>query len=374
MKRQHINTDNYEEFFLLYVDNELTEGERRSVEAFILEHPELKNELQVIMDTKLDLDETSFEGKEILFRNEGKVNEQNIEALQILLIDDELDPATAEEVETYSSATPLAARNLDQLRKTKLDQEEIRFPDKATLYRTDKKPAALISIQWFRIAAAAAVLLIAGLLWLNRTDEADTIIPIAKTNDQQPERSISGTDQTKNNADPAVSPTIKEETLAVQENVLAAAQQETTSGTPGSHSVQQKMLNQEQRPVTNYAAVVGPDNTTSVDNNELDRIKGTETVNIDTKAPDLTDRKTINTMEANPSEALAMNVRTDYISEAIYENSTAQDEVNDEDQKQRKGLRGLVRKANRIYNKVTNPDPERSSLVKVASFEIGLPR
>lgn len=66
-----INRQTYEEFFLLYADGELSERERKEVESFIEQNPDLKGEFNLISETIMVPDESIvFNNKEILFRNE----------------------------------------------------------------------------------------------------------------------------------------------------------------------------------------------------------------------------------------------------------------------------------------------------------------
>ncbi len=64
-----INRSNYEEFFLLYIDGELNETERLTVEKFVSDHPDLREELDVLRDTVLVSDSAIvFENKQQLYK------------------------------------------------------------------------------------------------------------------------------------------------------------------------------------------------------------------------------------------------------------------------------------------------------------------
>jgi hypothetical protein len=67
----HINRQSYEEFFLLYTDGELDLDEKRAVEDFIKENPDLEQELILMQQTVAVPDESIvFEDKELLYRKE----------------------------------------------------------------------------------------------------------------------------------------------------------------------------------------------------------------------------------------------------------------------------------------------------------------
>src|SRR5688572_32596288 len=89
-----ITTSNYEAYFVLYVDNELSAEERAAVENFVLQYPELKTELDLLLSTKISAEEVTMEGKELLFSQSMK--QSVIDESLLLYIDDEL---SAEEKE-----------------------------------------------------------------------------------------------------------------------------------------------------------------------------------------------------------------------------------------------------------------------------------
>lgn len=66
----NINRQNYEEYFLLYADQELTAGQRKKVEEFISNHPDLRQELERFHALKLRQEEPfPFPGKKDLYKH-----------------------------------------------------------------------------------------------------------------------------------------------------------------------------------------------------------------------------------------------------------------------------------------------------------------
>lgn len=66
-----INLQNYESYFLSYIDNELSLVERKEVEQFIKEYPAYKNELDVLAQTILIAEPIKYEEKALLYRHEA---------------------------------------------------------------------------------------------------------------------------------------------------------------------------------------------------------------------------------------------------------------------------------------------------------------
>ena len=69
-----ININNYEDWLLLYTDNELSAEQKTAVEQFAAAHPVVKTGLDILQKTKLQAEEEIvFPNKEILYRKEEKV-------------------------------------------------------------------------------------------------------------------------------------------------------------------------------------------------------------------------------------------------------------------------------------------------------------
>src|ERR1700741_1437635 len=68
-----INMANYEEWLVLYADNELTASEKAAVEDFAAQHPHVKEELALFEKKRLQPEKIVFANKEVLYRKEEKV-------------------------------------------------------------------------------------------------------------------------------------------------------------------------------------------------------------------------------------------------------------------------------------------------------------
>lgn len=65
-----INTQNYETYFLSYIDNELSDAERKKVVLFIQENPKYANDLALLQQAVLEPTTIEFEDKVLLYRHQ----------------------------------------------------------------------------------------------------------------------------------------------------------------------------------------------------------------------------------------------------------------------------------------------------------------
>jgi hypothetical protein len=166
----NINRYNYEEYFLLYLDNELSASERRAVEAFVEQHPDLEEELSILKQSLLKPDASVvMEDKSSLFKSESfsAVTLENYETFFLLYVDEELNAEERRAVETFADKHPSLLLELSLLMQTKLQADEsIVFPDKNVLYRVPVI-GQRSQVKIYRMVAVAAVLLVAaGIFWL----------------------------------------------------------------------------------------------------------------------------------------------------------------------------------------------------------------
>jgi hypothetical protein len=192
----NINRYNYEEYFLLYIDNELTIEQKKQVELFVKDNPDLEEELVMLQQSKLIPDDRILFGeKKLLLKDENNsfINHSNYEEWLVLYTDNELGPEEKMAVEKFTAAHTHVQKELGLFQQAKLQpEEELKFPYKNLLYRKEEK-ARIISIGWWRAAAAAILIIAAGVTiysGFNKKTDTGSVPTTAglakpKTNQQQ---------------------------------------------------------------------------------------------------------------------------------------------------------------------------------------------
>ena len=152
-----INRNNYEEFFLLYADNELSKTERKVVEIFVQENPDLKEEFSMwklainTPDEDVKLMDKSF----LLKKEPPFINENNYEEIFVRYHDNELSDLQRKEVQNYVAENSKFKPGFELIGKAKLiPDNSIVYPGKKSLYRKDKNGKVIPMILWRMMAAA----------------------------------------------------------------------------------------------------------------------------------------------------------------------------------------------------------------------------
>src|SRR5580765_7355494 len=98
----NINRNNYEEYFLLYADKELSAEEKNMVEMFVKQNADLEEEFVMLQQSVVKPDNTiRLDDKNSLYRNEGFIDQSNYEEKFLLYTDNELSLSEIEETEKF---------------------------------------------------------------------------------------------------------------------------------------------------------------------------------------------------------------------------------------------------------------------------------
>ena len=160
-----INRQNFEAFFLQYVDNELFGADKQAVLQFVQDNADLAEELDLLMKLRLNAETIAFPDKASLYRTApNNLVIEEAEALYLLNLDNELP----EDKQAYFYNTVLKNPELqiifEELNQTKLLSETVVFPFKEGLYKKEEKKPIVFMRRWQWIAAAS-IFAFSLLLW-----------------------------------------------------------------------------------------------------------------------------------------------------------------------------------------------------------------
>ncbi len=178
-----ITQENFEEYFLLYIDNELTADERVAVERYLVQHPELQTDMNLLMASKLPMEEINLTNKEVLLAESMRLNA--LDESLLLYIDGELNKEETKWLEDKIQKDSLLSLQHQLLLKTKLDaKERIVYPYKEELYRHEKHRR--LPIYWMRVAATIIITIGIGALVYTYQSKPSVAVAVTQPKDKKP--------------------------------------------------------------------------------------------------------------------------------------------------------------------------------------------
>ena len=365
-----INRYNYEEYFLLYTDDELNTQDREAVEEFVAMNPDLKEELALLQQYTLVPEELVFPDKSSLLKIAGNdfIHAGNYETCFLLYADNELNDHDRECVEQFVQDHPRLKQEFDLIGKAVLTSDDsIHFPDRDSLLRHEN--GKVIGITWWKMAAAAVVLLVAGTLWLNNGSPIEKHA-IAQNKHSEPSKLETAAGNSKSiKSDAPVSQTTNNQASSAAPDYAVAKKEVTGSkashlsgnkrGTDNVKQVAQLVNNhvrQVQSQVENTVKQVQAANNTAFNTISSAVIKNQQSV-IDEAV----------TFSSSIPDSGNTN------SEAIFAsgNETNDVYVSNIPLDKKHALRGLFRKASRMINKATGINTGEKGIL-IGNIELAL--
>ncbi len=193
-----INHNNYEIFFLDYLEGRLNQHQVAELRIFLEDFPGLKDEFEGLELLSLKPDKrVIFTGKEILKKQlvkpVGRINEHNYQEFFIAASENDLSESDADSVRKFLMKNPLLQNEYDLTGHCRLQPDRsIVFPDKASLKKTVVIPL-VPRLLYYGAAVAATLLLLIGLKFIfipstpTREDILLTEVPVKEPVHEIPE-------------------------------------------------------------------------------------------------------------------------------------------------------------------------------------------
>jgi len=422
----NINRNNYEEFFVLYIDKELNATDRALVEAFIEQNPDLKGELEMLQQTILPIDEpVTFMNKESLFRKESNqtdsaqsnemINELNCEEYFVLYSDNELNNKDNALVEEFVYSHPQYQEHFELIQQVKFQPEKnIFFPNKSLLYRSENDhkvvPMFTRMRSWKMAAAAAVLLMISGTVWYtvnNRsTDPSQSGLA---TNDKPAQKSLppakQADDKNTTNQVPDINNQVnsnKTQQLPTTEKINGADKLKATESSTGDNDIAAQN-NHKKMDASNKSKEDVIKNSTDQPDKSAEKLYAEAPVKKDKKesnipkgsnvkqesniekkggeikVPVVEDKKLDESMavvnnQKSTSPDKVTTTPTEQSTNSVFSNlSNENEEVFEPSSDKKNRNRGFFRKVTRVFDKVTSKEPaENRKGLHIASFAIDL--
>jgi hypothetical protein len=332
----NINTNNYQELLLLYVDGELQPHEMDAVDEFVAKNYEAKEELDLLLSTKLDsIDHEEFKGlqKDALFKFENdEINLHNYPAYFVEYVNNALNDTDKKQVEDFAKSNQKIANEFELYLQTKaLPDYAVVFENKEVLYKkVAKRPIVFMYFKQFSAAAVVIGILLTTFIVFNKEGKNDVAVtpPTIKTEKQlgvENNATVGTTQQqtvtstailnkevsTKINTNKKQTITTNSTTSTKNNPTNDVAQIKKTNNTPNNTVVQNNTLQTTNEIVKNQSPTIKPaDNEIKLENKTIQTsTTNTEVVTSPTNATEI--KNTINTSTAKNVVYKTLDVDTE---------------------------------------------------------------
>ena len=361
-----LDRSNHEEWFLLYLDNELSDPERKEVEEFMLCHPDLCVTMEALRSLKLQADmQVRMEGKETLYR-QGSPAESGIHYRSdlekiLLYLDREMLPEEEKTfLEKLRSDTALQKES-EELALTRLEPDHtISFPEKEDLYRQHRTAIPIYRILRMTGYAAAVLLSMTGLWQLLTYENRESIS--SRVNIE--ERAVTQQMPASNNNERAIpdnEPYVTDIGSVRKNSSFKTHAIRSDRPHPDAMALTTRITEKKE----SFVIPVEDDGTFEVIPN---------TIGHPTEDLAGISEKVSGSMLSDEKASINMSngIRSDYATEALSGNKNGILLYDTEEKGPRRNpIRSIFRKASRIYNKTVSRDFE-DGVVRVANLKIAL--
>ena len=363
----NINRNNYEEFFLLYVDNELSAEEKNTVDVFLQENPDLQEELLMLQQSVVKPDAVIFNDKQSLISNDGIP--AGLQEKLLLYLDNEAGKNDAAFVQQLIQSDDTVKKEWEILQQTKLDAgAAITFKDKHLLYK--KEPGKVVGLKWWRVAAAA--MLIGFGVW--------SVVTVSTKNQTKIEVVNNG--PVKENTQPAevITPKVTEPVVNTN-SAVAAVNDAVKQNKESIENVkpQQKKVEITSAEEKNIAVDKKENNEEAILKTRLEKLNNPESNNNDIAAVIPEEKKSNLAESTNDTKESSTAIQEQNVTAAnIYaiqasfkENDIADDIEENDNKRGRTKLEGFFKKVKQVLEKKTNTQNSDNS-IKIANLSFAV--
>lgn len=211
-----ISRNNYEAFFVDYLEGKLDEKLVDDFIEFLQQNPDLKEELSLFENISIGQEEITFNKKELLLKEKYDV-EHEFNSAAIASLEGEIPASEKAEFEKYLTKHPEKQKEADLFKLTKLQPDEtIVFSRKNKLF---KKESGRTILFWSMRVAAVFIVALSVYIYIDKTPKTlkpeNQIAVLEKTPEKKP-----NTEEIKEvpvkTEKKEVEPTIKEEKQSIK--------------------------------------------------------------------------------------------------------------------------------------------------------------